>query len=108
MSEISLADFKNVDLRVARIVDVQEVTGADRLWRLTVDIGAEKKEMVAGIKAHYPKESLVGRLVVVVNNLTPAVIRGVESRGMLLAAKDAAGLVLLSVDKELAPGSIIG
>ena len=108
MTEISLADFKKIDLRVGRIMDVQEVAGADKLWKLVVDIGTEKKEIVAGIKLYYPKESLQGKFVVVVNNLAPAVIRGVESKGMLLAAKDASGLVLLSLDKELGPGSSIG
>ena len=107
MTEISLADFKKIDLRIARIIDVQDVTGADKLWKLTVDIGTEKKEMVAGVKPAYTKESLLGKWVVVVNNLAPAVIRGVESRGMLLAAKDALGLSLLSLDKEIAPGSVV-
>src|SRR3989338_9870283 len=89
VAEISIADFKKIDLRVAKILDVQEIPGADKLWKLTVDVGCEKKEIVAGIKTFYDKPSLLGKSIIVVNNLAPAVIRGAESRGMLLAAKDA-------------------
>ncbi len=107
MTEISLADFKKINLRVARILDVQEIAGADKLWKLTVDVGSERKDLVAGVKAFYPKESLLGRSIIVVDNLAPAMIRGIESKGMLLAAKDGAVLSLLSLDKELAPGSLV-
>jgi methionyl-tRNA synthetase len=92
---------------VARILDAREIPGADKLWRLDIDVGSEKKEIVAGIKAFYSKEELVGKSIVVVNNLAPAVIRGVESRGMLLAARDNGRLSLVTVDKESPPGSSI-
>lgn len=120
MSEVTFADFKKSDLRVARILDVQEIPDADRIWKLLVDIGSEKKEIVAGIKAFYTREQLLGRLIVIVNNLAPSVIRGVQSQGMLLAAsttkpadpssggKDEKRLVLLSVDADLPPGSLVG
>ena len=108
MSEVTFADFKKTDLRVAKILDVQEIPGADRIWKLTVDLGTEKREMVAGIKLFYTREALIGRSVVVVSNLTPSVIRGVESQGMLLAAKDGAALSLLSPDKEVPAGSLVG
>ena len=108
MSEIHLEDFKKLELRIAKILEVQEIPGADRLWKLTVDVGNEKKEIVAGIKAFYPKETLTGKLIVVVNNLCPATIRGVESRGMLLAAKDGASLSFLTTDKEMPVGSVVG
>ena len=108
MSEVSLEDFKKLELRVAKILEVQEIPGADKLWKLTIDVGAEKKEIVAGVKAFYPKETLVGRLIVVVNNLAAATIRGVESRGMLLAAKDGTQLSLLMLDKEIPAGSVVG
>ncbi len=109
MSLIALADFKKLDLRSARITAVEEIAGADRLWKLTLDVGSETKTIVAGIKNAYPqKESLIGKNIVVVNNLEPAVIRGVQSHGMLLAAKDAERLSILVTDQNLAPGSVVG
>ena len=105
---VSLADFKKIDLKVAKILDVQEVPGADKLWKISVDLGSEKKEVVAGIKASYPKEALLGKSVIVVNNLAPATIRGVESQGMLLAAKDPSGLSIITLDREISPGSLVG
>ena len=105
MMAAALEDFKKIELKTAEILDVQEIPGADKLWKLTIDVGTEKKEIVAGIKAHYSRESLIGKSIVVVNNLAPAVIRGVESKGMLLAAKHADRLTLLSPDQKLPPGS---
>ena len=107
MSEISLEEFKKIELRIAKVLEAEEIPGADRLWRLTVDTGLEKKQLVAGIKQFYSRESIVGRSIVIVNNLSSATIRGVESRGMLLAAKDANGLSILTLDKELSPGSVV-
>ena len=108
MSEVSLEEFKKLELRTAKILDAQEIPGADRLWKLSLDVGTEKKEIVAGIKAFYSKEALIGKMIVVVNNLSPATIRGVESRGMLLAAKDGALLSVLTPDKEIPAGSVVG
>lgn len=108
MSEVPLEEFKKLELRVAKILDVQEIPGADKLWRLTIDVGSEKKEIVAGVKLMYPKEALMGRSIVVVNNLSPVTIRGVESRGMLLAAKDGSLLSLLTLDKDIPAGSVVG
>ena len=108
MSEVLFADFKKNDLRVAKILDVQEIAGADRLWKLLIDVGSEKKEIVAGIKAFYSREQLLGKSIIVVNNLLPTVIRGVESRGMLLAAKDETRLSILTIDQDLPAGSLVG
>jgi methionyl-tRNA synthetase len=108
MSGVPLADFKKIELRVAKILDVEEIPGADKIWKLRIDVGAEQKEIVAGVKAFYTREALLGRSIIVVNNLEPAVIRGVESKGMLLAAKDGTILTLLSLEKDLPPGSIVG
>lgn len=108
MSEVAFADFKKNDLRTAKIMDVQEIPGADRLWRLLIDVGADKKEIVAGIKNFYTREQLMGKSIIVVNNLIPTVIRGVESRGMLLAAKDETRLSLLTLDQDLPAGSLVG
>ncbi len=109
MSLITLGDFKKSDLRVARVTAVEEIAGADRLWKLTIDVGSETKTVVAGIKNTYPeKEALIGKNIVVVNNLEPAVIRGVQSQGMVLAAKDVSHFSLLEVDQKLSPGSLVG
>ncbi len=108
MEEITVADFKKLELKVAKILAAEEIPGADRLWRLVIDLGAEKIQIVAGIKAAYPKETLIGKSIVVVANLAPAVIRGIESRGMLLAAKNDQGLSLITLDRELPAGSLVG
>lgn len=109
MSLIGLADFKKLDLKLARILAAEEIPGADRLWKLTVDAGAGSKTLVAGIKKAYPeKEALVGKTIVVIDNLEPAVIRGVESNGMLLAAKEGDKLCLLTAEQSFAPGSPVG
>ena len=116
MSEVSFADFKKNELRVAKILEVTEIPGADRLWKLRVDVGTETKEIVAGIKAFYSPQELLGKSVIVVNNLAPSVIRGVESRGMLLAASvkggpgenDGPRLVLITLDREMPAGTPVG
>jgi methionyl-tRNA synthetase len=105
---IALDDFKKVELRTAKILEAAEIPGADRIWKLLIDVGTEKKEIVAGIKQFYAREALIGRSVIVVNNLAPSVIRGVESRGMLLAAKDGTTLTLLAPDKDMPAGSLVG
>ena len=105
---IPLDDFKKVELRTAKVLDAQEIPGADRIWKLSIDVGSEKKEIVAGVKAFYSREALIGRCVIVVNNLAPSVIRGVESQGMLLAAKDGTTLSILTVDKDVPPGCLVG
>lgn len=105
---VSLEDFKKIELRTAKIVSVEEIPGADRLWKLILDAGTETKAVVAGIKSSYSREALVGKTIVLVNNLEPAVIRGVESRGMLLAAKGPERLTLLTVDADVPAGSLIG
>lgn len=112
MSFVSIEDFKKLDLRMAKILEVEEIAGADRIWKLLVDVGTEKKTIVAGIKSFYSREALVGKQIIIVNNLEPAVIRGVSSQGMLLAAKNgdkaAPLLALISPDSELPPGSVVG
>ncbi len=105
---ISLDDFKKVELRTAKVLDAEEIPGADRIWKLSIDLGTEKKQIVAGVKVFYTKEALVGRSIIVLNNLAPSVIRGVESQGMLLAAKDGTTLTILTVDKDVPPGSLVG
>ena len=105
---IDIDQFRRVDLRVAQIVAVERVEGADRLLRLQVDLGTERRQLVAGIAAFYSPEQLVGRKIVVVANLKPARLRGVESQGMLLAAggrEPGAALGLLTVDDAIPNGT---
>jgi len=100
-------DFKKLELRIAKIKDVIEHPNADRLYVITVDLGDKTKQIVAGIRNSYKKEDLVGRQVVVVDNLDPAMLRGVESQGMLLAASDDTGIAVVSPDREMKLGSIV-
>ncbi len=102
---ISIQDFSQIDLRVAVITAAEEHPDADKLLVLKVDAGGGEKQLVAGIKTHYSVEELVGKKIIVVNNLTPAVLRGVESNGMLLAARDGDEVVLITTDKDVGPGS---
>ena len=104
----TLEEFKKIEIRTAKVLDVQEIPGADRLWRLTLDVGSEKKDIVAGVKAFYTKEALLGKSIAIVHNLEPAVIRGVESRGMLLAAKSDGRLSILTTDQDIPAGSLVG
>lgn len=100
-------EFKKLELRIAKIKDVIEHPNADRLYVITVDLGDKTKQIVAGIRNSYKKEDLVGRQVVVVDNLDPAMLRGVESQGMLLAASDDTGIAVVSPDREMKLGSIV-
>ncbi len=104
---VTLEDFKKLELIVAQIKEVTEHPNADRLYVLKVDTGTEIKQLVAGIRKSYTKEQLIGRRVVVVNNLEPAVIRGEESRGMILAASDDNGICVLGVERDVKLGSIV-
>ncbi len=103
---ISLEEFKKIDLRVGRILLAEEIPGADKLYKLTLDLGDRKAQAVAGVRAHYKPEELQGKLVAVVANLKPATIRGVRSECMILAASDGR-LALLSPDREVDPGAVI-
>ena len=104
---ITLEDFKKLELIVAQIKEVNEHPNADRLYVLKVDTGKEVKQLVAGIRKAYSKEELIGRRIVMINNLEPALIRGEESQGMILAASDENNLSVLGVEKEIALGSMI-
>jgi methionyl-tRNA synthetase len=102
---ITFEDFKKVELKVAKVLSAEAVAGATKLLKLQIDLGAEQRQIVAGVALAYKPEELVGKLIVVVANLAPAVIRGVESNGMLLAATSPAGMALLVPDRDIAPGS---
>jgi len=83
---ITIDDFVKIDLRVATVVEAEKVKGADKLLRLVVDVGFEKRQIVAGIAKAYEPEKLIGRKVVIVANLLPRKLRGLESNGMIVAA----------------------
>jgi len=113
---ITFDEFAKVDLRVARIVTAENHPSADRLFRLQVDDGSgTPRQICAGIRQNYTAEELVGKTIIIVANLAPRVIRGEESRGMLLAAstspKDAGAadrrVVVLTTLTDMAPGAIV-
>lgn len=104
--EISIEDFLKVKLRVARILEAEPLEGSDKLLKLQVMLGEERRQIVAGIRKSYEPIDLIGRQIVVVANLRPAKLRGVESQGMLLAATDSDGsAILLQPDREAPEGT---
>ena len=103
----TIEEFRKVELIVAQIKEVKEHSNADRLYVVQVDTGKDVRQVVAGIRKAYTPDQLVGRRVILVANLEPAVIRGETSNGMLLAASDADGMALLMPDKDVALGSIV-
>ena len=103
----SIDDFRKFEFIVAQIKEVKEHPNADKLYLIKVDTGKEERQLVAGIRQSYTKEQLVGRRIILVQNINPAVIRGEESRGMLLAASDEGGHSILAPDRDVALGSIV-
>ncbi len=103
--EISFEEFSKVDLRVARVKEAERVPGANKLLKLIIDLGSEERQIVAGLAEQYSPEEMVGKRIVVVANLKPAKIRGIESKGMLLAGKDGEVLSLVCPDKDVKGGS---
>ena len=101
---ISYEDFQKIDLRVAKVLAAENVKKSDRLLKLRVDIG-EERTLVAGIASSYKPEELVGKTIIIVANLQPTKLMGVESHGMLLAADGADGVILATFDKEAKIGS---
>ncbi len=104
---ISMEDFQKLDLRVGKVISAEGVTGTSKLLKIEVDFKTEIRTIVAGIKEYYLPEKLIGKNIIVVFNLAPATIRGIQSQGMLLAASDEEQVVLLTTDKEVSPGSKI-
>jgi len=102
---IDITQFAAVDLRVAQITEAERIEGSKKLVRLQVDLGTEKRQVVAGIAEAYAPEALVGRKVVLVANLKPAKLMGVESNGMVLAASVDGKAVLCGFDTDVAAGT---
>jgi methionyl-tRNA synthetase len=102
---ITIDDFKKIELKTGKIISVENHSNADKLYVLKVDIGGEIRQIVAGLKPYLKPEELLNRNVAVVVNLQPAMLRGVESQGMVLAASAEGLVTILTPDKEVPPGS---
>lgn len=108
VKEITIDEFAKVQLKVAEVISCENHPKADRLYVLKLKIGEEERQVVSGIKEYYSPEDLVGKKVVVVANLKPVKLRGIESKGMILAAEDSEGnLTLVSTLEDIASGAII-
>ena len=104
----SLEEFKKIALRIGVVVEASDHPNADRLLILKVDLGeGAPRQLVAGIKGSYAAADLIGKRVVVVANLKPALLRGVESQGMVLAGSDGTAVILVSPERPLPPGSTV-
>jgi len=102
---INIEEFRRLELKVGTVRSAETHPNADRLLVLRVDLGSEERQIVAGIRRSYATEELVGRQVVIVANLEPATLRGIESQGMLLAASDGERIVILTPQKEVSAGA---
>ena len=102
---IAIDDFAKIELKVATITAAEPHPNADKLMVLQIDLGSEQRQILAGIRNHYTPEELTGRQIVVVANLEPAKLRGLESQGMLLAASDEGRVVILSPEKTVQSGA---
>jgi len=106
---VEFSDWTKLDLRVAEIKKVEEIFGADKLWKITLNVGKEigQRVICAGLKEYYPKEDLVSKKIIYFSNLKPRMMRGIESRGMLLAAvsENPSKVVLISPEKNIEVGS---
>jgi len=107
--EVKFSEWLKLDLRVGKILSVEDHPNADKLYVIEVDLGAEKRKLVAGLKQHYKPKELVGKLCIVAVNLEPAVLRGIKSEGMILAAvsEDKTKVKLIKPDKDIEIGSRI-
>jgi methionyl-tRNA synthetase len=103
--QIDIADFAKIELRAARIVSAEKIAGSRKLLKLQVDLGDEQRQIVSGISDAYEPEALVGKKIVLVANLRPAKLMGVESNGMVLAASVDGRAVLCTFDSDVAPGT---
>ena len=103
---INIDDFAKVEMKTAEVISAANVEGTDKLLKLQIQIGDEERQIVAGIAEHYSPEELVGKKIVVVANLKPAVIRGVESNGMLLAVSTKDSVTLVTPEDTDVPSGL--
>jgi methionine--tRNA ligase beta chain len=104
---VTFDDFKKLDLRIGTVLSASRVEGTDKLILLEVDLGSERRQVVAGMAEFFDSEHFVGKQIPIITNLPPRVMRGVESQGMVLAADVEGHPVLLHPEKQIPPGSII-
>ncbi len=105
MEEISIEEFHKLDIRVGRVVECEKVEKSRKLLKIIVDLGEEKKQIISSISNYYTPEEMMGKQLIILNNLEPAKFMGLESQGMLLAVEDDNGVSLLKPDREMAPGT---
>jgi len=104
---ITFDDFKRLDIRIGRVISAERVEGTDKLLKLEIDLGTEKRQLVAGIAEFFQSEQLIGKELPVLVNLEPRKIRGIESKGMILAVDIEGRPILLGPEEEVPPGSIV-
>jgi methionine--tRNA ligase beta chain len=104
---ITFDDFKKIDMRIGKILSAEKVEGTDKLMKIEIDLGKEKRQLVAGIADMYDPNSLIGKEIPVLMNLEPRKIRGIESQGMILAVDVGGKPVIMHPDREVPPGSTI-
>lgn len=104
---VNIDDFAKIEIRIGKVLSAEKVENADKLLKLGVDFGSEKRQIVSGIAESYNPEDLIGKEYPFLFNLEPRTIRGVESQGMIMAAEDNGIIALLTPDKEVTPGSKI-
>ncbi|PYG89200.1 methionyl-tRNA synthetase [Ruminiclostridium sufflavum DSM 19573] len=105
---ITIDDFSKIELKVARVIEAEKVEKADKLLKMKLQVGEETRQVVSGIAKYYTPEEMVGKTLILVANLKPAKLRGIESQGMILAASDENGLSLVTIDKDMGSGAIVG
>ncbi len=105
---MTIDEFKQIELRIAKVIASERVPGSDKLIKLQVSLGDSERQIIAGVGKAYEPESLIGKEIVIVANLDPRQMMGLESRGMLLAATGSDGMpVIITPEKEVEPGSKI-
>lgn len=105
MNLIGIEDFLKLDIRLAQIISAQRIEGSEKLIKLQVSLGEEERTLVAGIAQHYTPEELIGKKVLILANLKPRKLFGIESQGMILALSDGENLSLIVPDREVKVGS---
>jgi len=105
VDQITFDEFKKIELVVGEIKAIDDHPNANKLYVMTVDIGTEERQLVAGLKPYYEREQLLGKRIIIVANLAPAQLRGVESNGMLLAAQSGERVIILTTDDDMPPGA---
>ena len=105
--EIDISDFAKVQLKVAKVLTCEEVKGSKKLLKLSLSLGSETRQVVSGIKEYYKPEELIGKKVVLVCNLKPVKLCGVESQGMILCADDGKNVTIVTPSADLIEGSIV-